>query len=112
MTDEEKLGIVIQHLTGVIDSGYPGDYVWIGDTLAYTSSRGDAFSDLKYDSQLGTITKQEMLDWFDRAVKQGAIGWDGEGEFTDDEIKEESGEFFGRIPSDHPFHEALGQTAK
>lgn len=68
LTDEQKLEIVIEHLTRVHDGGYAGDYVWVGDTMAYTSSRGGSFSDLEHDASLGTITRQEMLDWVDRAI--------------------------------------------
>ena len=79
LTKEQKLDIVIEHLIGVIDGGYPGDYVWIGNTMVYTSSRGGAFSDLKNDSSLGVITKREMLNWFNRAlIVCEEQGWDPE----------------------------------
>lgn len=68
LTDNQKVEIVIEHLTGVTDGGYSGDYVWIGDTMAYTSSRGGVLTGLKSDSSLGTITRQAMLDWADRAI--------------------------------------------
>jgi hypothetical protein len=68
LTDEEKLDIIIEHLTGVIDGGYPGECMWIGNTLAYTGSRGGSFSDLKYDSTLGAITRRNMLKWVNHAL--------------------------------------------
>jgi hypothetical protein len=64
MTDEEKLEVITEFLTDVDDGGYPGEHVWVGDTMAYTSANtGD-----KHGSKLGTITKTEMLDWYDRAA--------------------------------------------
>lgn len=64
VTVEQKLQVIIDHLTEVIDGGYPGDHVWIGNTMAYvTQNTGE-----KYDSQLGTITRREMLAWYDRAA--------------------------------------------
>ncbi len=63
-TETEKLDTIIEHLTGVIDGGYPGECVWIGDTLAYTSANTGE----KHGSNLGTITRLEMLAWYDRAV--------------------------------------------
>lgn len=65
-TEQEKLDTIIQHLTDVVDGegGYPGECVWIGDTLAYTSANTGE----KYGSRLGTITRQEMLAWYDRAA--------------------------------------------
>jgi hypothetical protein len=68
MTDDEKCTAITLYLTGMIDGGYPGDCVWIGDTMAYTTSRGGGCSDLKYDSELHTIIKAEMLEWFGRAA--------------------------------------------
>jgi len=48
VTDEQKLDVIIAHLTDVIDGGYPGESLWIGDTLAYT--------------------RKAMLAWYDRAA--------------------------------------------
>jgi len=63
-TDDEKIAVIIEHLTGVTDGGYPGESLWIGDTLAYTAANtGD-----KYGSRLGSITREEMLAWYDRAA--------------------------------------------
>ena len=61
---EEKLDLIIEHLTGVVDGGYPGDYLWIGHTLAYTSANTGE----KYGSRLGAITREAMLAWYDRAA--------------------------------------------
>ena len=72
MTDEQKLEMIIDHLTGYSmitrTGGYPGEALWIGKTLAYTASRGGDFSDLKNDSSLNSITKREMLKWADRVI--------------------------------------------
>lgn len=64
LTAEEKLEAIIEHLTDVIDGGYPGDYVWIGNTMAYTTANTGE----KYGSRLGTITRRDMLAWYDRAA--------------------------------------------
>jgi hypothetical protein len=61
---EKKLDLIIEHLTDVVDGGYPGESLWIGDTLAYTSAN----SGEKYGSQLGSITREAMLAWYDRAA--------------------------------------------
>lgn len=62
-TDDEKLEVVIEHLTGVIDGGYPGESMWIGKTLVYTTANTGE----KHGSQLGTITRRAMLAWYHRA---------------------------------------------
>jgi hypothetical protein len=64
VTDEQKLDVIIAHLTDVIDGGYPGEILWIGDTLAYTSANTGE----KYGSRLGAITRKAMLAWYDRAA--------------------------------------------
>jgi hypothetical protein len=61
---DQKLDAIIEHLTQVIDGGYPGEHIWVGDTMAYTSANtGD-----KYGSQLRVITAAEMVAWYDRAT--------------------------------------------
>lgn len=67
VTVEKKLDAIIEHLTGVIDGGYPGESLWIGNTLAYTGARGGS-AGLEYDGGLGAITRREMLAWYDRAA--------------------------------------------
>ena len=64
ITDQQKLDVVIEHLTDVIDGGYPGESLWIGDTLVYTSANTGE----KYGSRLGSITRKAMLAWYDRAA--------------------------------------------
>jgi hypothetical protein len=74
--EEKKLDAVIKHLTEVGDGGYPGNSLWIGETLAYTSANTCD----EYACQLGSITRKEMLAWYDRAAafleKHAAFGGD------------------------------------
>lgn len=90
MTDKEKLDVIIEHLTGVIDGGYPGDIIWIGDTLAYTSANTGE----KHGSQLGVITRKEMLAWYNRAV-----AFLKQHEWPDDEINDALYETESTLPA-------------